>query len=246
MLVTDDERDRFRRDGMFVRRGLATDAHTGPARNLITTWYAKDFDPDRLTEYTQRTFAPEHGGHPALLDLYTATGAADIARGLLTEAAPVTTTQVQIRIPADQLATTQPEKTMHVDGVGCPHLDPDELRTFSLLVGVVLSPITRPDAGTLHYVPGGHLTMSRWFATEWARGITDQVPPDIDTTEGVPLLADVGDALFMHHLVPHAVGTNHTATPRLMAYFRVSHTQHAARRLDALRDPWLDYPALNP
>ncbi|MFF5808882.1 hypothetical protein [Streptomyces sp. NPDC012746] len=39
-----------------------------------------------------------------------------------------------------------------MDGVGCPHLDPAELRTFSLLVGVVLSPITRPDAGALHYV----------------------------------------------------------------------------------------------
>ncbi|MFK0239015.1 phytanoyl-CoA dioxygenase family protein [Streptomyces vinaceus] len=246
MLVTDDERARFRRDGMFVRRGLAADAHTGPARDLITTWFAKDYDPDRLTEYTQRTFAPEHGRHPALLDLYTATGAADIARELLTDPAPITTTQVQIRIPTDQPAAAQPEKTMHVDGVGCPHLYPAELRTFSLLVGVVLSPITRPDAGALHYVPGGHLTMSRWFATAWARGITDQVPPDIDTTDGVPLLADIGDVLFMHHLVPHAVGTNHTTTPRLMAYFRVSHTQHATRRLDALRDPWLDYPAINP
>ncbi|MFD9415989.1 phytanoyl-CoA dioxygenase family protein [Streptomyces goshikiensis] len=245
MPVTDNERAQFRRDGMFVRRGLATTI-TGPARDLITTWYAKDYDPDRLTEYTQRTFAPEHGQHPALLDLYTATGAADIARGLLTEPAQVTTTQVQIRIPADQLATAQTEKAMHVDGVGCPHLDPAELRTFSLLVGVVLSPITRPDAGALHYVPGGHLTMSRWFATEWARGITDQVPPDIDATDGVPLLAEVGDVLFMHHLVPHAVGTNHSTVTRLMAYFRVSHTQHPARRLDALRDPWLDYPALNP
>ncbi|MFE5827736.1 phytanoyl-CoA dioxygenase, partial [Streptomyces erythrochromogenes] len=100
MLVTDDERARFRRDGMFVRPRLAADTHTGPARDLITTWYAKDYDPDRLTEYTQRTFAPEHGRHPALLDLYTATGAADIARSLLTDPAPITTTQVQIRIPA--------------------------------------------------------------------------------------------------------------------------------------------------
>ncbi|MCY0945663.1 phytanoyl-CoA dioxygenase family protein [Streptomyces antarcticus] len=230
---------------MFVRRGLATPTHTSPARDLITTWYAKDYDPDRLTEYTQLTFAPEHGRHPALLGLYTATGAAEIAQDLLTDPAPVTTTQVQIRIPADQLSAGQPEKTMHVDGVGCPHLDPAELRTFSLLVGVALSPITRPDAGALHYVRGGHQTMSRWFASEWARGITDQVPPDIDTTDGAPLLADVGDVLFMHHLVPHAVGTNHTATPRLMAYFRVSHAQHAARRLDALRNPWLDYPSLS-
>ncbi|MEU6709644.1 phytanoyl-CoA dioxygenase family protein [Streptomyces wuyuanensis] len=244
MPLTDDERTQFQRNGLFVRRGLATDTHTTPARDLINTWYANAFDPRRLTEYTQRTFAPEHGHHPALLNLYTSTGAAGIATDLLTDPAPVTTTQVQIRIPTGHVPTNQPEKAMHVDGVGCPHLDPAELRTFSLLVGVVLSPISRPDAGALHYVPGGHHTMARWFATEWARGITDQVPPHLDTTTGEPLLATTGDVLFMHHLVPHAVGTNHTTTPRLMAYFRVSHTQHATRRLDALRNPWLDYPAL--
>ncbi|MGW8355528.1 hypothetical protein [Streptomyces wedmorensis] len=122
--MTDDERTRFLRDGMFVRRGLATDPHTSPARDLITTWHAKEYDPDRLIEYTQRTFAPEHGQHPALLDLYTATGAAGIARDLLANPAPVTTTQVQIRIPADQLPAAQPAKTMHVDGVGCPTSTP--------------------------------------------------------------------------------------------------------------------------
>ncbi|MFE1348512.1 phytanoyl-CoA dioxygenase family protein [Streptomyces sp. NPDC058757] len=242
MPLTAAERAQFRRDGLIIRRRQATPAHTTPARDLIHTWYARDYDPTRLTEYTQRTFAPEHGTHPALLDLYTATGAADLATELLTDPAPVTTTQIQIRTPAGH--HTQPAKTMHVDGVGCPHLDPAELRTFSLLVGVVLSPVTHPDGGALHYIPAGHHTMARWFATQWARGITDQVPPHLDTHTGTPLLADTGDVLLMHHLVPHAVGTNHTTTPRLMAYFRVSHTQHHTRRLEALRNPWLDYPTL--
>jgi hypothetical protein len=48
----------------------------------------------------------------------------------------------------------------------------------------------------------------------------------------------------MHHLVPHAVGRNQTTSPRVMAYFRVSHADHAKRRLGALHDPWLDYPPL--
>jgi len=34
----------------------------------------------------------------------------------------------------------------------------------------------------------------------------------------------------MHHLVPHSVGRNYTSTPRVMAYFRVS---HPATRIDA-------------
>ncbi|PMR62094.1 hypothetical protein C1A38_06210, partial [Verrucosispora sp. ts21] len=45
-------------------------------------------------------------------------------------------------------------------------------------------------------------------------------------------------------LVPHAVGRNMTAAPRIMAYFRVSHVNHASHRLAALRDPWLDFPPL--
>jgi hypothetical protein len=49
----------------------------------------------------------------------------------------------------------------------------------------------------------------------------------------------------MHHLVPHAVGRNTGTEPRVMAYFRVSHIHHAERRIEALQNPWLDYPPLS-
>jgi ectoine hydroxylase-related dioxygenase (phytanoyl-CoA dioxygenase family) len=86
--------------------------------------------------------------------------------------------------------------------------------------------------------------MAEWFRTEWSLGMTDQVPPHIDAEQGTPFLGKPGDVLLMHHLVPHSVGRNHTSRPRTMAYFRVSHVDHPTRRMDALRDPWLDYPAL--
>jgi L-threonylcarbamoyladenylate synthase len=158
--------------------------------------------------------------------------------------APVTTAQVQIRVPETDLAVAQPVKAMHVDGVACPHLDPAELRTFSLLVGIPLSDVTDPQAGALRYLPGGHLSMARWFDSQWSLGMTDQVPQVIDAQTGIPFLCNVGDVLLMHHLVPHAVGLNHSATPRVMVYYRLSHPDHASRRLAALRDPWLDYPPL--
>ena len=101
----------------------------------------------------------------------------------------------------------------------------------SLLVGVVLSDISDPAGGALRDVPGGHLTMAEWFRTEWSLGITDQVPPQVDAMTGTPLLGKPGDVLLMHHLVPHAVGRNFATTPRIMAYFRVSHPDHANRRL---------------
>jgi ectoine hydroxylase-related dioxygenase (phytanoyl-CoA dioxygenase family) len=201
-------------------------------------------DPEQLIGYTQRTFAPRLGSHPDVLALFTASGVADLVQDLVGEFAPVTTAQIQIRIPEGELPDAQPEKAMHVDGVACPHLDPAELRTFSLLVGIVLSDVSDPAGGALRYVPGGHLRMAEWFRTEWALGLTDQVPTHIDAAQGTPLLGHPGDLLLMHHLVPHAVDRNCTASPRVMAYFRVSHVRHASRRLDALRDPWLDFPAL--
>jgi hypothetical protein len=244
--LTAAERGEFLSNGLIVRRGIAGPELTGPARTLINGWYHRQFDPGRITEFTQRTFAPELGRHPALLGLLTSSETWELARGMLGSIAPVTTAQVQIRVPEADLAIAQPVKAMHVDGVACPHLDPAELRTFSLLVGFPLSDVTDPQAGALRCLPGGHLRMARWFDSQWSLSLTDQVPPAIDAQAGTPFLSSVGDVLLMHHLVPHAVGLNRSATPRVMVYFRLSHPDHASRRLAALRDPWLDYPPLAP
>ncbi|BCB74537.1 hypothetical protein Pflav_009470 [Phytohabitans flavus] len=211
---------------------------------MVDAWYRAEMEPALIGSYTQRTFAPELADHHDLHALFHESGVANLVTSLVDDVQPVTTAQIQIRVPESDAGIVQPEKAMHVDGVACPHLDPDELRTFTLLVGVVLSDITEPHAGPLRNVPGGHLRMAEWFRTEWSLGLTDQVPPQIDAEHGTPLLGMPGDVLLMHHLVPHTVGHNTSAVPRIMAYFRVSHATHARQRLQALRDPWLEYTGL--
>jgi hypothetical protein len=244
MSLTVEEKAAFKRDGVLIRRGLAAPGKIRRAVSRIDESYRKGMTPDDIPAYSRRTFAPELGDTAELLALYTQTGAADLATGLLGETTPVTTAQIQIRVPEGQFPGVQQEKKMHVDGVSCPHLDPNELRTFSLLVGVVLSDIYDPQCGALHYLPSGHLTMARWFDDEWSLGMTEQVPPEIDRERGTPFLGEPGDVLLMHHLVPHTVAQNLMPFPRVMAYFRISHPDHASRRLEALRAPWLDYPPL--
>ncbi|MGH3220252.1 MAG: phytanoyl-CoA dioxygenase family protein [Streptosporangiaceae bacterium] len=244
MPLTVEELTTFASQGMLIRRGLIAHKLAVRARTLAEDWYEHEMKLAELVAYTQRTFAPEHGSHPDLLALFYSSDVVDLVTSLVGEFQPVTAAQVQIRIPERDLTQTQPEKAMHVDGVACPHLDPSELRTFSLLVGVVLSDVTSPQGGALRYVPGGHLYMAEWFRSEWSLGLTDQVPPQLDAEQGTPFLGHTGDVLMMHHLVPHAVGRNHTERPRLMAYFRVSHVNHPSRRLEALKDPWLDYPTI--
>ncbi|MFD7444000.1 creatininase family protein [Streptomyces sp. NPDC059909] len=244
MTLTSEEKTTFKRDGVVVRRGLVDPDLVGRAVSLVDTWYSEGLTPEDIPEYTQRTFAPELGSHPDVLALYAATNAARLTSELLGQTSPVTAAQIQIRVPEAELPGVQPEKAMHVDGVSCPHLDPRELRTFSLLIGVVLSDISDAQGGALRYLPGGHHTMARWFGDQWSLGMTKQVPPEIDREHGVSLLGAPGDVLLMHHLVPHSVGRNLSPSPRVMAYFRVSHPDHSRRRLEALRDPWLDYPPL--
>jgi hypothetical protein len=244
--VTAQERADFIRDGIIVRRGFVPSGLINQARSRIDDWYHTEMCPDLVDSYTQRTFAPDLSGHPDLLALFHDSGVSDLVTSLIPAVQPVSTTQIQIRVPDSETTTAQPPKAMHVDGVACPHLDPAELRTFTLLAGVVLSEVSDPQSGALRFVPGGHHHMAKWFQSEWSMGMTEQVPPHIDSERGTPLLGQPGDVLLMHHLVPHAVGRNTSGTPRVMAYFRVSHARHADQRLEALRDPWLEYPTLRP
>ncbi|WP_406484849.1 phytanoyl-CoA dioxygenase family protein [Streptomyces sp. NBC_01563] len=240
---SDDERRRFVDDGVLIRRGLVHGNVLSRARDLVGGWLTEAYAPARLTAYTERSFAPELEEHPALLALYQRSGLAELAGDLLRPAtpAPVTRAQIQIRLP---YGAEQPVKRMHVDGVSCPHLEPSDLRTFTFIVGVVLDGSATADAGALHYAPGGHHRMARYFATDWVLGQSAQTPADIDAQDGTAFTAEPGDVVVMHHLVPHRVGINTSSTPRVMAYFRVHHAQHRDLALPALSDPWLEYPAL--
>lgn len=244
--LTPQEKAAFVRDGAVIRRALVSTNLVDRAQSMVDSWYRTEMNPALINSYTQRTFAPDLGYHRDVLALFHESGVADLVTSLVPDIEPVTTAQIQIRVPESSTNTAQPEKAMHVDGVACPHLDPSELRTFTLLVGVVLSDIADAGGGALRYIPGGHLDMAEWFRTEWSMGVTDQVPPHIDAAHGTALLGSPGDVLLMHHLVPHAVGRNTSSTPRVMAYFRISHVGHMRHRLEALRNPWLEYAALRP
>ncbi|MFI7181989.1 phytanoyl-CoA dioxygenase family protein [Streptomyces anthocyanicus] len=238
-----DEQRRFVDDGVLIRRGLVHGNLLSRARDLVGGWLTEAYDSARLTAYTERSFAPELEEHPDLLALYQHSGLVELAEDLLRPSwiAPVTRAQIQIRLPH---GVEQPVKRMHVDGVSCPHLEPSDLRTFSFIIGVVLNGSATADAGALHYVPGGHHRMARYFATDWTLGQPAQTPDDIDTQDGTAFTAEPGDVIVMHHLVPHRVGINTSSTPRVMAYFRIQHAQHPDLALATLSNPWLEYTAL--
>ncbi|MDX3528965.1 phytanoyl-CoA dioxygenase family protein [Streptomyces sp. ID05-39B] len=241
--LTRNELHTFVADGVLIRRGMIPARLLQPAAHLVDAWMREHYDPTRLTAYTNQTFAPNLAGHPDLLGLFHDSGLHELVTQLLhpSPTAPLATAQIQIRLP---YGAEQPVKAMHVDGVSCPHLHPQDLNTFTLIAGVVLSGSATGDAGALHYLPSGHKRMARYFAEEWTRGQAVQTPDDVARQEGTALTARPGDVIVMHHLVPHCAGINTSPVPRVMAYFRIRHTDHSRLAEAALTDPWLEYPGL--
>jgi Phytanoyl-CoA dioxygenase (PhyH) len=242
-----DEKTGFIRDGAIIRRQFIPRPLVESARGVINAWHNSSlFDIGLIERYTQKTFAPELGSDPTLLDVYYSSGIEKLVASLVRPDSIqlVTTAQVQIRLPESQSGGQQPAKALHVDGVACPHLDLCELRTFTLLVGVLLSETVHSEAGALQYLPGAHLEMARWFREKWEPGTKDQIPASLEGWSPAYFCGKPGDIILMHHLVPHAVGANLSTVPRIMIYFRVKHEHHDTQKLASLRDPWLEFPGL--
>lgn len=90
----------FVANGVTIKPGFVAPEVVSRARTLITEWYRTAMDQSRLADYTQRTFAPHLGNHPDVLALFNESGVADLARELVGDFTPLTTTQIQIRVPA--------------------------------------------------------------------------------------------------------------------------------------------------
>ena len=116
MRLTTDELSAFAADGIIIRRGLVTQTLAARATDLVSQWYGT-MDQSRLIGFTQRTFAPELGSHPDVLALFENSGIAELVGELVGDFVPITTTQIQIRVPEGELEQAQPAKAMHVDGV---------------------------------------------------------------------------------------------------------------------------------
>jgi ectoine hydroxylase-related dioxygenase (phytanoyl-CoA dioxygenase family) len=244
--VADSEAERFAEEGVIIRCQLVQPELIAHAREAIEAWSRNSCNASQIETYTQKTFAPELGSDPALLNIYRQSGLERLAASLVMPdlVQPVTTAQVQIRIPEGQGGSQQPVKALHVDGVACPHLDACELRTFTLLAGVMITETASREAGALEYVPGAHLDMARWFREEWKPGAPEQVPSWLTGQPRAHFCGRPGDVILMHHLLPHAVGVNRSNHPRINIYFRIKHERHDTQRVAALRDPWLEFPRL--
>ena len=159
---------------------------------------------------------------------------------------------VEEPIAADKLA-------WHIDG-----MNKKSLGHFSLLIGVVLTDLTRSGSGSLAVWPGSHRTIEQWFAAELAcererasssSGSPDVVsavlqrvverfcsePPQLYPEDAVELLCSPGDVVILpYHTAHTATRIANALCPaeRVVVYFRVRLRDASPMSLETLADPF--------
>jgi hypothetical protein len=153
-----------------------------------------------------------------------------------------------------QVAVTPPPYP-HRPGAG--HLDgfkagEERPRSFTLLVGVILSDQTGDDMGNLHAWPGSHREAADYARRHGVDAFVSAVMgneamPPVDFSAGsVQVHGAAGDVVFAHYLLAHNSGGNTSDVVRRTLYMRLRREGHDDRWRAFFTDPWADFDGVRP
>lgn len=181
----------------------------------------ENYDPSRQLEYDNRSSCPDLLGTPPVMDLLEASP----ARGVLDETFGASHVewdkgQIAIRRAHNHPAPVEPQP--HIDGFasGLNGIDGGKIYSLTALVGVFLTPVTRPFAGNYTVWPGSHYVYERYFRERGERAMGEPMPtPELG--EPVQLICGVGDVVLVHYLLGHTAAVNTADRDRIAVYFRI-------------------------
>ena len=244
MKLNAEQREALLRDGYATVAGVVPAAPLAAALRAINHSLGQGLPPADLPVFRSRSFCPELQRAPVILDLLRVTPAWLLAESLLGEGRVEAVRSGQIALAFPQ--TEPPEAPYpHLDGLHTPTngVPAGEVRSFTLLVGVILSDVTGPGAGNLTVWPGSHRRYESYFRDNGPKSLLGGMPP-IALPDPVEVTGSVGDVVLCHYQLAHAVGANTSPHVRYAVYFRLKSRGHDGRRWECLTDLWKEWPGL--
>ena len=244
MKLNAEQREALLRDGYAAVPRVVPAAPLAAALRAINHSLGQGLPPADLPVFRSRSFCPELQRAPVILDLLRATPAWLLAESLLGEGRVEGVRSGQIALAFPQ--TEAPEAPYpHLDGLHTPTngVPAGEVRSFTLLVGVILSEVTGPGEGNLTVWPGSHRLYESYFRDKGPQSLLGGMPP-IALPDPVEVTGSVGDVVLCHYQLAHAVGANTSPHVRYAVYFRLKSRGHDGRRWDCLTDLWKEWPGL--
>ncbi|GGJ13997.1 hypothetical protein GCM10010885_24190 [Alicyclobacillus cellulosilyticus] len=203
-------------------------------------------DPKEMPVYRAQSFCRELQRHPVITDLLNKTPAWELAESVLGEGniRPVTSAQIALRFPVLQDPPKPP--VPHLDGMHSPHngVPAGTIQNFTMLVGVLLSDVTREYAGNFTVWPGTHRLYEQYFRQHGAEALLQGMPP-VELPEPKQVLGQVGDVIFAHYQLAHGVAMNVSPYIRYAVFFRLYHKDFSRERWqEPMLDIWLHWPGM--
>ncbi|MFC4807718.1 hypothetical protein [Paenibacillus sp. GCM10023250] len=202
-------------------------------------------DPERMTIFRAQSYCPELQNKPPIADLFNATPVKSLVEDLIGEgqALPVRDGQIALRFPS--LQDPPPPPGIHLDGMYTPTNGMKEgtIGNFTMLVGVLLSPVREDYAGNFTVWPGTHRLYEAYFKEHGPESLLNGMPP-VDLPAPVQTRGEPGDVFLVHYQIGHGVAPNVSPLPRYAIFFRVKHVDHHLDWKAPMRDIWLHWPGI--
>ena len=233
-----DWRNHLRAHGYVHFPRLVTGTLVAEALTAIEGDLLESYDPLRQLEYVNRSYCPDLLGTPPIMNLLEASP----ARGLLDKvfgAGNVEWDRGQIAIRRAHNHPEQVAPQPHIDGFasGLNGIDGGKIYSLTALIGVFLTPVTRPFAGNYTVWPGSHHVYERYFRERGERAMGEPMPtPEIG--QPVQLMCEVGDVVLVHYQLGHTAAVNTADRDRIAVYFRIWLRGLEERRWHHLTNIW--------
>ncbi|HEY2941933.1 MAG TPA: phytanoyl-CoA dioxygenase family protein [Vicinamibacteria bacterium] len=244
MKLSAEQKESLLEDGYVRVPAVVPAPPLAAALKAINHSLGQGLPPAEMPVFRSRSFCPELQRAAVILDLLRATPAWVLAESLLGEGGvePVRSGQIALAFPQTEPAAAP---YPHLDGLHTPTngVPAGEVRSFTLLVGVILSEVTDPGAGNLTVWPGSHRLYESYFREHGPRSLLDGMPP-VALPDPVEVTGSVGDVVLCHYQLAHAVGANTSPHVRYAVYFRLKSRGHDGRRWECLTDVWKEWPGV--
>lgn len=215
------------------------------ALRAINHSLGEGIDPARVVTFRSQSYCPELQGEPVITDLIQRTPAWSLAESAVGESRirPVRGGQVALRFPSQ--VDPPPLPRPHLDGMYSPHNGVPEgtIQSFTMLVGVLLSELTEPWCGNFTVWPGTHHQYEAYFREHGPESLLRGMPP-IDLPEPQQLTGRPGDVVLVHYQLAHSAAPNVSPHVRYAVFFRLTHVDHEAQKLEVMTDLWREWAGM--
>ena len=250
--LTEDQKRDFVQNGFLHVADVVPPRLVARARRAINNSLGDGIDPEQIVRFNNQTFCPELGDDPRLLRLATTPEVWSHVRALLGAGRVIRpkSCQIALRFPRPE-GTPRQIVGGHIDGYhtrenGVP--DDGIVRSFTLLLGIMLSDVPASFSGNFTALPGTHRRLARYFRDHGVNTLDGGSVESLGLRlpKPVPVTGEAGDIVLAHYQMAHTVSPNLSGDIRYMCFFRLSVRGLANHRVESMLDIWRDWPALRP